>query len=93
MKKILKGLFVLLFLFILSGCTKDYKPITYTKFIETFRTEMDYVINDGTSSFDDRFERYDFQHKEKILADLLSASLYIISFLTVSTSFLSFEES
>ncbi len=58
MKRIIKGLFILLFLFVLSGCTKDYKPITYTKFIETFRTEMDYVINDGTSSFDDRFERY-----------------------------------
>lgn len=58
MKKILKGLFVLLFLFLLSGCTKDYKPITYTKFIETFKSEVEYLVNDSTSVVDDKFERF-----------------------------------
>lgn len=58
MKKILKGLFVLLFLFILSGCTKDYKPITYTKFIETFKSEMEYLVNDRSPLIGDKFERY-----------------------------------
>lgn len=58
MKKILKGLFILLFIFLLSACTKDYKAITYTKFIETFRIEEDYLVNNETSILDDKFERY-----------------------------------
>ena len=58
MKKILKGLFVLLFLFILSGCTKDYKPITYTKFMETFKSDQEYLTNDRTPMMGDQFERF-----------------------------------
>ena len=58
MKKILKGLFVLLFIFLLSACKKDYKPITYTKFIETFQSESEYLVNNQTASLEDKFERY-----------------------------------
>lgn len=58
MKRVLKGLFILLFVIILSACTKNYKPITYTKFIETFKAEMDYLVNNESNIFDDRFERY-----------------------------------
>lgn len=58
MKKIFKGLFVLLFIFLLSACTKDYKPITYTKFIETFKAEEGYLVNNATSALEDKFERY-----------------------------------
>lgn len=58
MKKILKGLFILLFIFLLSACTKDYKPITYTKFIETFKSEDGYLINNATSILDGKFERF-----------------------------------
>ena len=58
MKKILKGLFLLLFIVLLSACTKDYKAITYTKFIETFNDESGYLVNNSTSSFEDRFERF-----------------------------------
>lgn len=58
MKKILKGLFLLLFVFLLTACTKNYKAITYTTFIETFQSEADYLVNNETSMFDDKFERY-----------------------------------
>ena len=58
MKKILKGLFVLLFIFLLSACTKDYKSITYTKFIETFQSEREYLVNNETSILDNKFERF-----------------------------------
>lgn len=58
MKKILKGLFVLLFIFLLSACKKDYKSITYTKFIETFQSEREYLVNNETSILDNKFERF-----------------------------------
>ena len=58
MKKILKGLCILLFIFILSACTKDYKPITYTKFMETFKSEPEYLINNKTPLVDEKFERF-----------------------------------
>lgn len=55
MKKILKGLFILLFIILLSACTKDYKEISYTKFIDTFQEEG-YLVNDSYK--DDRYARY-----------------------------------
>lgn len=58
MKKILKGLFIILFIFLLSACTKDYSSITYTKFIESFKSNLDYLVNDRTPLLDDKFERY-----------------------------------
>ena len=58
MKKILKGLFLLLFIVLLSACTKDYKAITYTKFIEVFKAEEGYLVNNETSIVDDKFNRY-----------------------------------
>lgn len=58
MKKIFKGLFVLLFIILFSACTKDYKPITYTKFIETFKAEDEYLVNNSTSILDGKFERF-----------------------------------
>ena len=57
MKKILKGLFLLLFIVLLSACTKNYKPITYTKFIETLREEG-YMINNSTNILNDNYDRY-----------------------------------
>lgn len=57
MKKILKGLLILLLVVTLSACKKDYKAITYTTFIESFRETSDYLINDSTSYVDDKFER------------------------------------
>ena len=58
MKKILKGLFVLLFIFVLSGCTKDYKSISYKKFIEVFKEESEYLINNNTQIVNDKITRY-----------------------------------
>ena len=58
MKKILKGIIVLLFIFVLSACGKDYKPITYTKFTETFKSEPEYLVNNNTPLVDEKFERF-----------------------------------
>ena len=58
MKKILKGIIALLFIFILSACCKDYKSITYTKFIESFKEESGYLVSNETSLLSDKFERY-----------------------------------
>ena len=58
MKKILKGLFILLFIVLLSACTKDYKSITYTKFTEYFKTESEYLVNNNSYLVDDKFERF-----------------------------------
>lgn len=58
MKRVFKGIFILLFIILLSACTKDYKAITYTKFIETFKQEADYLVNEKTSIVDNEFERY-----------------------------------
>ena len=57
MKKILKGIFILLFIVLLSACTKDYKAITYTKFIETFQEEG-YIVNNSSSQQSDKYERF-----------------------------------
>lgn len=58
MKKILKGIFILMFVFLLSACTKDYKAITYSKFNEFFQAEEGYLVNNASSSYDDKFERF-----------------------------------
>ena len=58
MKKILKGIFILLFIVLLSACTKDYKAITYTKFIETFQEEEGYIVNNSSSQQSDKYERF-----------------------------------
>lgn len=58
MKKILKGLFVFSLIILLSACKKDYKAITYTKFIETFEAEEEYLVNNSTPIVDDKFERF-----------------------------------
>lgn len=58
MKKILKGLVLLAFLFLLSACTKDYKAITYTKFTEIFESEEGYLVNNSSHIYDEQFERY-----------------------------------
>jgi len=58
MKKILKGLLILVFIFLLSACTKDYKAITYTRFIENFSSEPEYLVNNSTSLVNEKFERY-----------------------------------
>lgn len=55
MKKIFKGLFIFLFLVLLSGCAKDYKAITSTKFIETLKNEG-YLVNTHTPIYDSNTE-------------------------------------
>ena len=52
MKKILKGLFAFLFLVLLSGCAKDYKEITSTKFMDTLKAQEGYLINTHTPIYD-----------------------------------------
>lgn len=57
MKKILKGLLILLLIVMLSACKKDYKAITYTTFIENFKDESGYLVNDSSLNVDDMYER------------------------------------
>ena len=57
MKKVIKGLFIFLFLVLLSGCTKDYKEITSTKFIDTFTEETEYSVNVQTQIYDFNAEK------------------------------------
>ena len=52
MKKIFKGLFIFLFLVLLSGCAKDYKAITSTEFIEKMNLEKGYLVNTHTPIYD-----------------------------------------
>ena len=56
MKKIFKGLFVFLILVLFSGCAKDYKEITSTKFMETLRNEKGYLVNTHTPIYDSNIE-------------------------------------
>lgn len=56
MKKIFKGLFVFLFLILLSGCAKDYKEITSTKFMEVLKNETSYLVNTHTALYDSNIE-------------------------------------
>ena len=56
MKKIFKGLFIFLFLILLSGCAKDYKEITSTKFMEILKDENGYLINTHTPIYDSNIE-------------------------------------
>lgn len=57
MKRIITGVFVFIFIFILTGCTKDYKAITYTRFNEVFKENNNYLIVNQTLKYEDRFER------------------------------------
>lgn len=57
MKKIFKGLFVFLFLVLLSGCAKDYKEITSAKFLETMRNQDNYSVNTHTPIYDSNIEK------------------------------------
>lgn len=57
MKKIFKGLFILLFLVLLSGCKKDFKEITYSTFMETLRNEKGFLVNTYTPIYDSNIEK------------------------------------
>ena len=57
MKKILKGLFAFLFLVLLSGCAKDYKEITSTKFMDTLKAQEGYLLNTHTPIYDSYIEK------------------------------------
>lgn len=58
MKKIIKGLLVFLFIIIISGCTKNYKAITYKDFIDAFQSESKYYVNEKNLILDNEFERH-----------------------------------
>ena len=57
MKRIIKVTMILLICFVFSGCKSKYNAITYTKFNETFKNKTDYITNNLTIKYEDRFER------------------------------------
>ena len=57
MKKILKGLIFIFTIIIVSGCTKNYNPITYTKFNEVLNEQKGYMVSNQTTKYADKFER------------------------------------
>lgn len=57
MKKIIKGIIALCLIVLLSAC-KNYEPITYTKFTETFSNRDGYIVNNQTLRYENQFERY-----------------------------------
>lgn len=58
MKRI-KYIFVLMIgVLLLSGCGKNYKPITYTKFIENFNDSEKFYVTDDTLKYESIFERF-----------------------------------
>lgn len=57
MKRIITVVAIFIFSLFLTGCTKNYKPITYTKFNEVFKDKNDFMIVNQTLKYQDRFER------------------------------------
>ncbi len=57
MKRIITVVTIFIFSLFLTGCAKNYKPITYTKFNEVFKDKTDYNIVNQTLKYQDRFER------------------------------------
>lgn len=57
MKKILKGLIFIFTIIIITGCTKNYSSITYTKFNEVLNEQKGYMVSNQTNKYADKFER------------------------------------
>lgn len=57
MKRIILVVVLIISFLFVTGCTKNYKPITYTRFNEVFKTKSDYMIVNQTLKYEDRFER------------------------------------
>ncbi len=57
MKRIFRALLIIFGIFVLTGCTKNYKAITYTKFIETFSKKTDFIVENQTLKYENLFER------------------------------------
>lgn len=57
MKRIITVVTIFLFSLFLTGCTSSYKPITYTRFSETFKNKRSFMIVNQTLRYQDRFER------------------------------------
>ncbi|MBO6195817.1 MAG: hypothetical protein J6O56_05715 [Bacilli bacterium] len=57
MKRILSVVVGILSIVLLTGCTKNYKAITYTRFNEIFKNKKDYLIINQTLKYEDKFER------------------------------------
>lgn len=57
MKRIIMAVLLVFGLFLLTGCIKNNKTITYTKFMEIFKDKEGYFINNQTLKYEDKFER------------------------------------
>ena len=57
MKRIFTMVVLFLFVLFLTGCQKNYKAITYTRFNETFKDKTNYLIINQTLKYEDKFER------------------------------------
>ena len=57
MKRIITAVIIVISVFVLSGCNRNYDAITYTKFNEIFKEKKDYNIINQTLKYEDRFER------------------------------------
>ena len=83
MKRIMMVVVLLIGILFISGCSSNPKPITYTKFIETFKDKDGFLTENQTLKYEDKFERciesstddvtflyYEFKSEEKARAYL-----------------------
>ena len=57
MKRIIMAVLLISSVFILSGCIKNNKAITYTRFIESFKDKDGFLVDNQTLKYEDKFER------------------------------------
>ena len=57
MKRILMVVMLIIISLFFTGCTNNYKPITYTRFNEVFKNKNNFMIINQTLKYQDRFER------------------------------------
>ena len=58
MKRIFGVLLIMFSLFFITGCTKNYKSITYTNCKEFFNKKSDFIVDNQTLKYEDKFERF-----------------------------------
>ena len=66
MKRITIALMLIVGVF-LTGCTKNYSPITYTKFVESFNGKENYVVKDKSKDYEEEYTRCFISSKKDVL--------------------------
>ena len=58
MKRVFGVFLIIISIIVLTGCTKNYKAITYTNFIEFFNKKANFIVDNQTLKYEDKFERF-----------------------------------